>query len=322
MPKISIIIPMFNAERTITRCLESVMKQSESDFEAIIINDGSTDRCEELCKGYMVDKRIRLISISNQGVSTARNIGLDSSTGEYVTFLDSDDELFENSLEILLHTMENTHADLIVAGISIVEENIKTKEFNFPNKLYASSELWTEICRDSQPWGYSFAKLFKRSIIGNTRFQTNMNSQEDLRFCLEVYRKCKTVRSISESVYRYHYALSHRKHQCIDYIENQMRIYQYSSIYRPDIRAIQSIANRVDQLIYGALYCFQSKRELDLLLFSMMDIDNFLEFINIPSITWKHRFIINSMKKKQFGRIYLYVMLRKMAGRILHRQKE
>ena len=101
---ISIIIPVYNAEKYLDYCITSILKQTYRTFELILINDGSTDKSEEICLRYQQkDNRICLISKTNEGVSSARNAGLCNSTGEYITFVDADDYLEHNYLEVLYY---------------------------------------------------------------------------------------------------------------------------------------------------------------------------------------------------------------------------
>lgn len=113
MEKVSVIIPMYNSEGYINRCIRSVINQSYSNLEIIVINDGSTDGGLELCKKLgLTDERIRIFSQGNEGVAKARNKGMDMATGKYLFFLDSDDAIHPLLLEELVWQMEDKHADI------------------------------------------------------------------------------------------------------------------------------------------------------------------------------------------------------------------
>ena len=115
--KITIIVPVYNAEGTIERCIQSVIKQQFSDFELIVIDDGSVDKSGELCDRYAEnDSRIRVIHQENQGVSSARNVGILAAQGEYVTFLDSDDELEPSVLSQYFEAVNKFQCDIVVGG--------------------------------------------------------------------------------------------------------------------------------------------------------------------------------------------------------------
>ena len=104
-PKISVIIPVYNAESTLRRCVDSVLAQTYTDFECLLIDDGSTDKSGEMCDEYAAkDSRVRVFHKENGGVSSARNVGLDNAKGEWITFLDSDDYIEEEFLGSIVNT--------------------------------------------------------------------------------------------------------------------------------------------------------------------------------------------------------------------------
>ena len=116
-PAVSIIVPVYNAERTVGRCIESILNQEYRDFELLLVNDGSTDASGSLCDGYAAkDSRIRVIHKKNAGVSAARNTALDLAQGTYLQFLDSDDWLTPDATSSLVRAAEETGCDLIVAN--------------------------------------------------------------------------------------------------------------------------------------------------------------------------------------------------------------
>ena len=117
-PKVTIVIPVYNTENYLDKCLSSVVNQTFSDIKVIIVNDGSTDNSLEICKKYAVnDKRITLIDKVNEGVSIARNIGINLAEGEWIYFLDSDDFLDLNTLENLVIEAHSSDADIIQFGL-------------------------------------------------------------------------------------------------------------------------------------------------------------------------------------------------------------
>lgn len=114
MPKISVIVPIYNVERYLSECINSILRQTFSDFECILVNDGSTDICGEICNNYQkIDNRIQIIHQSNKGVSAARNIGINIAKGEYITFIDSDDIIHHSYLYYLYNTAKKYNTDLV-----------------------------------------------------------------------------------------------------------------------------------------------------------------------------------------------------------------
>ena len=119
MPKISIIIPVYNAEKYLKICVDSILNQTFKDFELILIDDGSSDTSKEICEQYIkLDNRVKVIEQSNKGVSVARNNGLENSCGEYIMFCDSDDWIEEECLENLYYKfIQDKNTDIIFSGI-------------------------------------------------------------------------------------------------------------------------------------------------------------------------------------------------------------
>lgn len=104
MPLVSIIVPIYNAEKTLRRCIDSILSQTFSDWELLMIDDGSTDQSGTICDQYAIkDKRIKVFHKKNGGVSSARNLGLDNARGEWITFVDADDQIISNSLNYFFY---------------------------------------------------------------------------------------------------------------------------------------------------------------------------------------------------------------------------
>lgn len=204
---ISIIVPVYNVAPYLEKCLLSIINQSFTDFEAILINDGSTDNSGEICSSFAKrDKRIVVYHTPNKGVSSARNLGLHKAKGEFIAFIDSDDYIGENYLRNLSEAMSDSKADLVVGG-EIKLLNNTLIPFHFPDKTIFPknySELFTSCKIHTPPWG----KMFKKAIIVNNslQFKKNIHWGEDVIFVLEYLANCKavTLTSYSEYYYRQH----------------------------------------------------------------------------------------------------------------------
>ena len=117
MPKISVIVPAYNAEKYLRRCIDSILVQTFTDFELLLVNDGSIDRTDTICNEYAVkESRIRVFHKKNGGVSSARNLGLDNAKGKYVMFVDSDDYMLSDMSELMISTLNAKNADLVICG--------------------------------------------------------------------------------------------------------------------------------------------------------------------------------------------------------------
>ena len=182
MPKISIVIPVYNVEKYITQCLESVQKQTFKDFEVIIIDDGSPDESYKIYQRYADnDCRFKIVKKQNAGVSEARNTGIEEATGDFVMFIDSDDWMEETACEVLYNEALKNQADLIVADAYTVEGNVRKRIRVFKDPFVTSDR---KFIRDYQRscLGYAYNpmpvdkynvtgigspwnKLFRRSVI-------------------------------------------------------------------------------------------------------------------------------------------------------------
>nr|WP_263325071.1 glycosyltransferase family 2 protein [Neobacillus sp. Marseille-Q6967] len=207
---VSVIIPVYNAENYLSKCIESILNQSLSSFELILINDGSTDNSGQICKAYALkDKRIKVIQIENHGPGYARNIGLQNAGGEYIQFTDSDDTLPTNFLEVMVYRMEQESADLVVCGSKIVKNNSviykNTVEelFRFQKKpLIESFVHLLEKGLAYSPWN----KLYRKDLIQNNkiRFGTDFNLGEDALFNISYIKNSKKISFEDRVYYEYH----------------------------------------------------------------------------------------------------------------------
>lgn len=188
-PLISIISPCFNGASFIDRCVTSVLAQTETDWELLIINDGSTDSSDSVIESWTKkDHRIKNISKNNGGVSSARNLGLDYARGKWITFLDIDDTLEPNALKLLINLAEHNNYDIVYAGYNIIKNDTAIGKTPALRKVtMTANELSLELFRPSDyPYqGYNWSKLYKKSIIDNhnIRFAESIKYNED-QVCL------------------------------------------------------------------------------------------------------------------------------------------
>ncbi len=205
---VSIIIPVYNMEKYVEKTILSILNQSYSSFEVIIIDDGSTDDSYSICKKYAdEDQRIKLYSQANSGVSAARNAGIKYANGKYLIFVDSDDELLENSIQSRIATLSN--AELIITDFYDYYEDsdslICEREIN--NTTLKSKQMIKELIfpRKFGYQGYLWNKLFLTQIIKKNRifFDETIHYNEDRLFIYMYLKKCKHVQIINEKTYKY-----------------------------------------------------------------------------------------------------------------------
>ncbi len=168
--KISIIIPIYNVEKYIDECVQSVLEQTYRNLEVILVDDASPDRCPKLCDQYAKeDQRITVVHQKNMGLSGARNTGLQYATGEYILFLDSDDYLDKDFCEKTLMAAEETQADIVVGEISSVDENGKHLEGDNNlcferNEVLDNPHAMQSLIEQTNMKGYAWGKLYRREV--------------------------------------------------------------------------------------------------------------------------------------------------------------
>lgn len=206
-PLISVIIPVYNVEKYLARCVESILRQTYQNLEIWLIDDGSTDGSGKICDKYtQKEARIRTLHKTHGGVSSARNMGLEHATGDYISFVDADDYIESSMYEQLLSALINNKADISMCGVANVWQTGKRNEagHRYPaEKLYTNFREWMEDFSIYGMYGISCNKLFKKQMIGNTRFDTRLKRAEDVRFVFEVTKNDRKIIVIPQPLYCY-----------------------------------------------------------------------------------------------------------------------
>ncbi len=205
MPQISVIVPVYNVEKYLKRCVDSILKQTFFDFELILVDDGSNDKSGEICD-QLAEKedRIKVFHKENGGVSSARNMGIDNAAGNYIMFVDSDDYIKENMIEALWRLMEEQN-DLAVSSIEMIESG-RHKKYYLKEKKYNSASLLEEYCEEEIPQIClcgPCGKLYKKSIIDKNRFDLELRIGEDTYFNMEYIKSCQSIATTGEIYYYY-----------------------------------------------------------------------------------------------------------------------
>lgn len=208
-PLISVVVPAYNVEKYIKRCINALIIQSYSNLEIIIVNDGSKDKTEAIALEYQtLDKRIKVISQKNKGLSGARNTGIEYTNGDYIGFIDSDDWIPVNYYEELYNLIERYDADVVTTDFLRVSKEIETKPINTVVSEVVSEE---EILRNYILSGVqgkaermaAWSKLYKKSIVGDIRFEEG-RIYEDIYFNWNVYKRCKKV-VLANGIFYYYF---------------------------------------------------------------------------------------------------------------------
>lgn len=238
-PKVSIIVPIYNVEKYIAKCLDSIVKQDMSDIEIIVVDDGSTDSSVEICEQYVsLDNRIRLIHQENQGLSMARNNGIDIATGEYIGFIDSDDWIKPDMYSTLYNNAAEHDADISMVNFNYVMpsgEHIPFANENTGTKVFEGIYKVAHNVRTTN--NFAWNKLYRKSLFENIRFPKG-KTFEDI---FTMYRLIDVANKIvvsSESKYYYvrrddSITLSSFNMSHIDNIEAYIERYRYISAKYP-----------------------------------------------------------------------------------------
>ena len=205
-PLISVIVPVYNVEDYLDQCMESIVGQSYPHLEILMVDDGSTDSCGTLCDQWAErDTRVRAIHQKNGGLSAARNTALDSMTGELVIMVDSDDVLHPDAVSILLHILQEHHADVAIGSYVFFDG----KDVNWPPisrektvRHYDGQEALKAIYYQDKLTNSSCWRLFKASLFDGVRYPVGLY-YEDLAIVYPLYKKCSLVVGTDDVVYGY-----------------------------------------------------------------------------------------------------------------------
>lgn len=205
---ISVIVPVYNVEKYLAKCIESILKQSYRNFELILVDDGSPDKCPVICDQYAEqDERIIVIHQENSGVSAARNAGLDKAKGKYIGFVDPDDFIAPDMYEKMLYTMEQCYAELVICGYEYYDESYRIDEKRqYPEKaaeILNQKELMRRMSDMPPTVRHGVVnKLFRTEYLKNLRFVEGLHSSEDVLFLTEYLKVVKTAVFVHQPFYK------------------------------------------------------------------------------------------------------------------------
>lgn len=164
---ISIIVPIYNVEKYLKKCIETIINQTYKKLEIILINDGSTDRCKEICDEYKnIDNRIKVIHKNNEGIAETRNLGLKLATGQYIGFVDPDDYIENNMYEILYKNIKNTKSDISICSYQIIDDKNKIQTLNDTGEIYIYNKIEAlQRLLKGEITSHQWNKLYKKEIF-------------------------------------------------------------------------------------------------------------------------------------------------------------
>ena len=224
--KISVIVPAYNAEKTIVKCLNSILNQSYRNLEVLVINDGSTDHTKELVENIS-DSRIVLISVDNGGVSKARNIGIDHATGEYITFVDSDDFIDPEMYETLIKLIHDYHVDIAHCSYKNVKENgdiisVVGEDGKIVNQNHDDAIIF--LLEGRMFAGGLWNKLYHKDLFDGVRLDESIKFNEDVLMNFLLFSQAQGSVYCDKAFYNYTACDNSATHSANQLIANKQMI--------------------------------------------------------------------------------------------------
>lgn len=322
MSSVTIIVPVYNAEKTLNKCIDSIIQQTFTDWELLLINDGSEDKSEAICNEYSrIDFRIRIFNKKNGGVSSARNVGLDHAKGKWVTFVDSDDWIKPDYINNLLaHTDEDT--DLVISYAEVFNDEVGRIE-NYPSRKIINGEIDEIFIENDMHWHTSpWSKLYRRSVIDKykLRFCEGMHIGEDAVFLYSFILKSHVIFISSDTDYCYNAYSEGSLTKRINSLQEE--ILSYNEIYNvvdklinfkgiKDANALYNLYWLVasyQRRLLNALYYNKSVRSVRVMFIKSNSWYAYINYTKAESL--KERFLIYLLRHKLFS---LYDFVRVVA---------
>ena len=250
---ISVIVPVYNVEPYLRRCMDSIINQNYTNLEIILVDDGSTDKSGLICDEYVKkDSRIKVIHKENGGVSSARNIGLQNSSGEYIIFLDPDDEIKSEMLFDMKNTLIKTDSDMACCAYKHIFTDKKIVRFP-ENDILEQIDIFRALVCDLGFFQSIWNKLFKRSLLLDSnadfiKFDETIHMSEDYLWLCNVLQNCKRVYCIKQPYYLWYV----RKDSAV--YNNENRIDEKSVTQVEAYRKIANILKQIDKKIYHIFF--------------------------------------------------------------------
>ena len=245
---VSVIIPVYNVQDYLARCIDSVLAQTYTDLEIILVDDGSLDASGDICDEYDLKYRfVRVIHKTNGGLSDARNAGLDVAQGQYVTFIDADDYVHPNFVETLMHTIDDTGAQIAVCTWQELKDGNTPRKVNIekaPCKIYSQQEAIKTVFYQGELNHSACSRIFEKQLFDDLRFPEGA-LYEDLAIIYPLLRTVEKVALLKAPMYYYMHragsiitTISLRRTQVLDHLEKlEKQVAEEAPQYLPAVRS-------------------------------------------------------------------------------------
>lgn len=243
MDKISVVVPVYKVEKTLRKCVDSILKQTYKNIEVILVNDGSPDQCGAICDEYLKkDDRVKVIHKSNGGLSDARNVGIKIATGKYIGFVDSDDYITEDMYESLYNNIQLYNADIAICGVynmslNLIEDTIKEEI------LFSKREALEELFKNQRIQSFAWNKLYKIELFNDISYPFGKR-YEDIFTTYRLFYKSEKIIYSSKKKYVYNNNPESITSQSfslkdLDLLEAGKELMEFSQKYYTDISHYQ-----------------------------------------------------------------------------------
>ena len=205
MALISVIVPIYKVETYLDKCIQSIVDQTHPDLEIILVDDGSPDTCPKMCDDWAAkDSRIQVVHKENGGLSDARNAGLAVATGEYISFIDSDDWIEPDFLQTLLDALQGKDADIADCATRLVDEDGNSLSIRGvgQDETLGTIDALVRLVKEDRIFQTVWNKLYRRSVIGDILFEKGKYNEDDY-FSYQVFDRAKKVAILSKPMYNY-----------------------------------------------------------------------------------------------------------------------
>lgn len=296
MKKVSIIIPVYNCEKYIKRCIISCLNQTYPDIELVIVNDGSTDQSEEIIKKFS-DKRIKYFFKKNSGVSDSRNYGLKKSTGFYIMFADADDWLEKNAVEIMVNNIEEKGLDAIRANYRIAKEKSNGKiTFKYNKKTFTKKSIEIKDVLIGKVYCYVWLLIIKKESIGdNILFDKSLAMMEDNDFYIQLILNNLKIGTTTRITYNYYVNKKSASLSTNNFLRNGKNILILREKTEEKLKKYNQYTK--ENIIYNNTNIFKliSLILKDLYKSNKQEFDVFFEEIYTNSLNWLLKVDINKL---------------------------
>lgn len=305
---ISVVIPVYNAQATLERCLNSILQQSYKQIEVVCIDDGSKDNSLDILKKFeQFDKRVKVIAKYNEGVSSARNEGIKASSGSYILFVDSDDYIEKKMISDLYRVMKKTNADIAIEGYREINHEGTIEVYDYKNCVTKNDFMLKCI---QNTGGVVCSKLYRTNLIKENGifFRKDLTLSEDLIFAIECFKKAEQLIQIEKADYIYD--RRNEKYKKVDVLErlkknitvHNLIVELFADQEMDEKREV--IEKRITFIIYVNLLELAQRKEFENFQNARVILQEYIEQMNLQGYDFISKLWLKAYKKKLLKKSY------------------